>query len=154
MSIFPKVSFISGKLREIADVHAMKNRHPFLLGIIFTGLIFLTGCSGNKGDSNPTSPGGEFETGIASWYGEDFQGKQTASGEAFDMNKMTAAHRILSFGTVVEVTNRKNGRRASVKINDRGPFVKDRIIDVSKRAAIELGMLESGQTEVSLRVEK
>jgi len=117
-------------------------------------LIFLAGCSRQNESSNPSISGDltAFQTGTASWYGEEFQGRRTASGEIFDMNALTAAHKSLPFGTFVEVTNLANGRRVTVKINDRGPSLPNRILDVSKRAAIQLGMIESGTAEVSLKI--
>lgn len=90
----------------------------------------------------------EKEKGIASWYGPRFHGKRTASGERYDQNKMTAAHRTLPFGTLVKVHNMDNDKSAVVRINDRGPFGKGRIIDVSKAAAKELGMIGSGTARV------
>lgn len=87
----------------------------------------------------------------ASYYGEAFDGRLTASGEVFDSTKMTAAHRTLPFGTFVEVTNLDNGRRVVVRINDRGPFVEKRSIDVSKGAAAVLDMLTSGIARVSIK---
>ena len=79
------------------------------------------------------------QTGIASWYGPGFHGKTTASGERFNQNAMTAAHPTLKFGTMVTVTNQKTGRSVKVRINDRGPFVKGRIIDLSKATAQRIG---------------
>jgi len=93
----------------------------------------------------------EFE-GIASWYGGKFHGRLTSSGEVFDTNDMTAAHRTLPFGTMVKVTNLDNGRSAVVKINDRGPFVEGRIIDLSRSAAEEIDMLGQGVARVSLEI--
>ncbi len=90
--------------------------------------------------------------GLASWYGGKFHGRLTSSGEVFDTNEMTAAHRTLPFGTVVKVTNEDNGRTAIVKINDRGPFVGGRIIDLSRAAAVELGMVGQGVARVSLEI--
>ena len=87
----------------------------------------------------------------ASYYGEGFNGRPTANGEIFDMNAYTAAHKTLPFGTLVEVTNLENGRKVIVRINDRGPFVGNREIDVSKAAAIALDMLSSGVVRVRLR---
>lgn len=87
----------------------------------------------------------------ASYYGEAFNGRPTANGEIFDMNAYTAAHKTLPFGTLVEVTNLENGRKVIVRINDRGPFVGNREIDVSKAAAIALDMLSSGVVRVRLR---
>ncbi len=90
--------------------------------------------------------------GLASWYGGKFHGRLTSSGEVFDTNDMTAAHRSLPFGTMVKVTNLDNGRSAVVKINDRGPFVEGRMIDLSRAAAEELGMLGQGVARVSLEI--
>ncbi|MGH8557136.1 MAG: septal ring lytic transglycosylase RlpA family protein [Methylococcales bacterium] len=92
------------------------------------------------------------ERGKASWYGPGFQGKRTASGETFDQNKMTAGSRNLPLGTVVEVTNLKNGKKVEVKINDRGPWVKGRTIDLSRAAAKQLGMIKTGVAPVKIRV--
>lgn len=91
-------------------------------------------------------------TGVASFYGKRFHGRPTASGERFDMNAMTAAHRTLPFGTHVRVTNPRNGRSVTVRINDRGPFSRGRTIDVSRRAAHELGFVGHGHAEVELEV--
>ncbi len=82
---------------------------------------------------------GFVQQGQASWYGGKFHGRKTSSGEIFDQNKMTAAHKNLPFGTVVEVRNLNNGRTVRVRINDRGPFSEDRIIDLSRAAALKLG---------------
>lgn len=90
--------------------------------------------------------------GLASWYGPGFHGRTTASGERFDMNAMTAAHRTLPFGTTVEVHNLETDRSVTVRINDRGPFVDGRIIDVSRAAAAELEMIATGIARVRLRI--
>jgi rare lipoprotein A len=97
------------------------------------------------------SSDGFRERGIASWYGRDFHGRSTSSGEVYDMNLLTAAHKTLPIPTWVEVTNLVNGRRVIVKVNDRGPFVDGRIIDLSQRAAQELGMIQAGTTRVQVR---
>lgn len=97
-------------------------------------------------------PVGWTEEGVASWYGTPFHGRLTASGERYDMDGPTAAHPALPFGTVVEVHNLDNGRRSRLRINDRGPFVGGRIIDVSRHGARELGMLGPGTARVRLRV--
>ena len=94
----------------------------------------------------------EFERGGASWYGPGFQGRRTANGERYDMNAMTAAHRTLPFGTLVRVHSLVNGRDVEVRINDRGPYSGKRVIDVSRAAAEELGMLGMGFKEVVLLV--
>ncbi len=97
-----------------------------------------------------TEPGGE--TGIASWYGNEFHGRPTSSGEVFDTNDMTAAHRTLPFGTHVMVTNLDNDRSVVVRVNDRGPFVRGRIIDLSYAAARVLGIVGPGTARVRLDV--
>jgi rare lipoprotein A len=94
------------------------------------------------------------QTGLASWYGPDFHGKLTSNKEIYDMYDMTAAHRTLPFGTQVMVTNLENGRAATVRINDRGPFVGDRIIDLSYAAARVLGMVGPGTARVRLNIIK
>ncbi len=94
------------------------------------------------------------EEGLASWYGKKFQGKKTASGEKFNMRKLTAAHRTLPFGTRVKVTRIENGKSVVVKINDRGPFVEGRIIDLSKAAAKKLDMINTGVARVRIKVVK
>lgn len=91
-----------------------------------------------------------LETGIASWYGPRFHGKLTASGEVFNQDELTAAHRTLPWGSKVKVINLTNGKTVEVRINDRGPFEKGRIIDVSRAAARALGMLKSGIAQVRI----
>lgn len=95
---------------------------------------------------------GWSQRGIASWYGKPFHGRQTASGEIYDMHLMTAAHKTLPFYTVVEVHNLDNDRRIRVRITDRGPFVKGRIIDLSWEAAKRLQMTGTGLAKVEIRV--
>ena len=91
---------------------------------------------------------GYREEGIASWYGKDFHGRKTANGETYNMFAMTAAHKLLPLGTTVRVTHLKNGRSIIVRVNDRGPFVGSRIIDLSYAGAKELGMLGTGTARV------
>ena len=91
-------------------------------------------------------------SGRASFYGRRFHGRPTASGESFDMHAMTAAHRTLPFGSMVRVTNLANGRSVVVRINDRGPFHGNRVIDVSRAAATELGLIAPGSGEVDLEL--
>jgi rare lipoprotein A len=98
----------------------------------------------------PTSAG-YVERGVASWYGRDFHGLATSSGETYDMHAMTAAHTTLPLPTWVEVTNLTNGKRIVVKVNDRGPFVDNRLIDLSYAAATSLDMVRSGTTRVEVR---
>jgi rare lipoprotein A len=94
---------------------------------------------------------GYEEVGTASWYGEEFQGRRTSSGEPYDMYGMTAAHRTLPLPTYVEITNLDNGKRVVVRVNDRGPFHGGRLIDVSYAAAHRLGMLGHGTARVRVR---
>ena len=97
------------------------------------------------------SSDGFRERGIASWYGRDFHGRTTSSGEIYDMYLMTAAHKSLPLPTWVEVTNLSNDKRVIVKVNDRGPFIDGRIIDLSQRAADELDMIVAGTARVQVR---
>ncbi len=92
------------------------------------------------------------EVGVASWYGEDFHSKPTASGEPYDMNAMTAAHRTLPLGTLATVVHQETKRSVQVRINDRGPFVKNRILDLSREAAKALGIYQKGTGPVEIRV--
>lgn len=92
------------------------------------------------------------QTGVASWYGEPFHGRTTASGERYDQEGLTAAHRTLPFGTWVRVENLENGRSVRVRVTDRGPFVDDRIIDLSRAAARNLGLLGPGTGRVRIEV--
>jgi rare lipoprotein A len=96
---------------------------------------------------------GYQEEGVASWYGDEFHGRSTANGERYDMDSLSAAHRSLPFDTWVEVENLENGRSIRVRINDRGPFARthERIIDLSRAAARELGMIAAGTARVRVR---
>ena len=89
---------------------------------------------------------------MASWYGKPFHGRKTASGERYDMGELTAAHRTLTFGTIVEVKDLEQGGKVRVRINDRGPFVDGRIIDLSRAAARKLGMVDRGVIRVRVVV--
>ena len=94
----------------------------------------------------------KIEIGIASWYGKPFHGRITANGEKYNMYEYTAAHPTLPFNTIVEVTNLQNNRKIKVRINDRGPYSKRRIIDLSYLAAKKLGYLHKGTTKVKVKV--
>src|SRR5262245_10647377 len=128
----------------------MTSRLPVLLASI----VLAAACTQQKAPA--TSPASverhQAETGRASWYGKAHQGKRTANGERFDMNALTAAHRTLPFGTVVRVKDLKSGKSVKVRINDRGPYRKDRIIDLSYAAAKELGILSRGTARVEVTV--
>ena len=95
-----------------------------------------------------------YQRGEASWYGRSYAGRPTASGEIFRPWKRTAAHKTLPLGTIVQVTNTQNGERVWVKINDRGPYAKGRIIDLSRKAARKIDMLDSGVAPVEIRIIK
>jgi rare lipoprotein A len=127
----------------------------FVLFAVFA-LTSLTGCARKTSAHVPPSvkPAriGETETGIASWYGVPYDGRRSANGEIYDMQKLTAAHRTLPFDTWVEVTNLVNKKHVDVRITDRGPFVGGRIIDLSLAAARELDMIQSGIVRVRIKV--
>lgn len=95
-----------------------------------------------------------YQRGLASYYGKGFQNKKTASGERFNLHSMTAAHKTLPFGTKVIVKNLRNGKTVKVRINDRGPFVKGRVIDLSKAAFSQIASLEEGLARVEVRIVK
>lgn len=118
--------------------------------ILVISLFFLSSCGIARETSKPVDATRAIGTGVASWYGPDFHGKATANGEIYDMNALTAAHRTLPFNTVVLVENRDNGRSVIVRINDRGPFVGNRIIDLSRQAAREIGMINAGTANVEI----
>lgn len=102
-----------------------------------------------SGSGEPGTDLSQYDTvGVASWYGKPYHGRRTASGEIYNMNQLTAAHPTLPFGTRVAVTNLDNGRTVIVTINDRGPFKPNRVIDVSRKAAGQLGFLNQGLTRV------
>ncbi|MBM3803786.1 MAG: septal ring lytic transglycosylase RlpA family protein [Acidimicrobiia bacterium] len=135
------------------------------LRVVALGLLLccaalqLSGCSRRRVHaSNPVQAPADSllgeTTGYASWYGHPYHGRRTSNGEIYDMNTMSAAHRTLPFDTVVKVNNLSNGKTVAVRINDRGPFVKDRVIDLSYRAAKEIDMVGTGTTRVSLEVLK
>jgi rare lipoprotein A len=100
----------------------------------------------------PISPDSKEMEGIASWYGQPHHGRRAASGEVYNMHRLTAAHRTLPFHTIVRVHNKRNGREVNVRINDRGPFVKGRVIDLSYAAAKALDMLKPGTAPVRLKI--
>ncbi|MFC1736542.1 septal ring lytic transglycosylase RlpA family protein [Candidatus Hydrogenedentota bacterium] len=130
----------------------MKGTFMPFVGAVFVCLAVLSGCAflGMGGDV--------FQKGLASWYGDEEQGNPTASGEPFNKNAFTAAHRDLKFGTIVRVTNLNNGKRVDVRINDRGPFYgkfrrkRGRVIDLSKAAAKRIDMLDDGIVPVTLKI--
>lgn len=119
----------------------------FFLALFFA--LLYGGCAAHR--YSTTGPG-TVQRGLASWYGPKFDGRATASGEIYDMHGLTAAHRDLPLGSVIEVTNLDTGRQVTVRVNDRGPFVRGRILDLSYGAAQKLGMVNAGVAPIELRV--
>ena len=115
----------------------VRNKNTIVLTLLFVCLSFYGYAQ-------------SAETGLASFYNDKFEGKKTASGEIYKANKLTAAHRTLPFGTRVKVTNLSNDRSVVVTVNDRGPFVEKRIIDLSRAAAEKLGYIKQGVAEVKV----
>jgi rare lipoprotein A len=111
-------------------------------------LLGLLGCASTRPTPRALAGGPGSQTGLASFYAREHHGRRTASGERFDMDGLTAAHRSLPFGTRLRVTNLHNGRSVVVRVNDRGPFRKQRILDVSYAAARKLGMVQRGVARV------
>lgn len=137
-------------------------RQFIILGFYAVGILLLsTSCSPavyySQVNSAPTknaragkTADGQVIEGTASYYAQKFHGRKTASGEIYDMNKLTAAHRDLPFGTWIDVKNLENGKSVRVRVNDRGPFMADRILDLSLQAAKELDMIRKGTASVQI----
>ncbi len=136
-----------------ADLHTPLAR--FAVFVLFLlGVSTLSGCADAPSPRAypPGYPIGYVERGMASWYGPGFHGNNTANGERFDMHKLTAAHRTLPLGSVAVVRSLTTGRQVTVRINDRGPFARGRILDLSYAGARAIGMTGSGTDEVELHV--
>ena len=145
-----ELSFVASKLcsHKLAPTFVFGNfRMKRLLGACAL-LSLLAGCASQSGTVDPH---GYDQTGVASYYGARHHGKRTASGERFDQHGLTAAHRQLPFGTRVKITNLGNNNSVVVRINDRGPYSRGRLIDVSREAAEQLGMLRSGTARVRVQ---
>jgi rare lipoprotein A (peptidoglycan hydrolase) len=132
-----------------------------LIPMVLAGLLLTGGCGVTSprfasrekttpATPLPTSPDGL--SGIASYYADDFHGRKTANGEVYDMHALTAAHRTLPFNTMVKVTNLETNMSVVVRINDRGPFKDDRVIDLSMEAAIKIGLISNGTGPVRLEI--
>jgi rare lipoprotein A len=133
------------------DGGIMHRKRTYMWAAVIAGGMVISGCAGlTKGQADLDI--GMKERGIASWYGDDFHGWITASGEIYDMHALTAAHRTLPLGTIVRVTNVVNGRNVIIRINDRGPYVNGRILDLSYVAAKRLDMLHDGISAIQLEV--
>ena len=118
---------------------------------VFTIFLLVISCS-NVSNRNSSVPSSTLSSGKASWYGNQHNGKPTASGEIFSEKGLTAAHPNLPFGSIVEVTNVDNNKKIRVRINDRGPFVKGRIIDLSKESFSRIADINKGIIDVQIRV--
>ncbi|RLD80149.1 MAG: septal ring lytic transglycosylase RlpA family lipoprotein [Bacteroidetes bacterium] len=125
----------------------MLNNLKLVISAIF--VIIISACEGTKHEKLSVIPVGD---GKASWYGTKFHGNITASGEKYNMNDFTAAHRVLKFGTILRVTNINKGISVVVRINDRGPYNYNRVIDLSKSAAVEIDMVKSGLADVKIEI--
>jgi rare lipoprotein A len=149
-----------GALSSIGLIRKTKNHLIKTKSILLVTIVILcVGCAstaryGNTAENIEISSSiASFrQTGMASYYAKEFDGRTTASGERYDMNALTAAHQILPFKTRVRVTNLSNNRSVVVRINDRGPFTKRRIIDLSFAAAEKIGLVEAGTTKVEIEV--
>lgn len=131
--------------------------HMKKLNIIFTALVLmiLAGCTSTSaigGAKTKDYVKSHALIGLASWYGNKFHGKLTASGETYNMNAYTSAHKTLPFGTIVRVTNTTNNKSVDVKINDRGPHVKGRVIDLSYKAFAQIGNVKKGTVPVKIEI--
>jgi rare lipoprotein A len=140
-------------LSDSGTTAARRRQAAALAGLLASATLISVACTGNRHPISPVpapSSGGPVARGQASWYGPKFDGHRTASGERYDMHGLTAAHPSLPFGTLVQVTNLENGRQVVVRINDRGPFGRRRVIDLSYAAARELAMVGPGTARVEL----
>lgn len=133
--------------RRTSPVHTMAQLKPFVFTIAALLLVPVALKLVQQENTDSALP---IETGTASYYGREFSNKPTASGERFDPSKLTAAHPSLPLGSRVSVTNTKNGRSVTVRINDRGPYVGGRIIDLSEAAAKKLGFKNDGLAAVTV----
>jgi rare lipoprotein A len=121
-----------------------------VVAVLVLGTASIPGAA-SRVEAHETTRAAE-QTGMASWYGGKHHGRTTASGATFDQNALTAAHRSLPFGSRIEVTNLRNGQRVEVEVNDRGPFIPRRIVDLSRGAARRIGAIGHGVVPVRLRV--
>lgn len=141
----------SRRVPDGRNLNLMGYLRSIRLALVAVSLL-LAACGGATPPPMTSVSENWSEQGVASWYGPGFDGKRTASGEVYDMEEMTAAHKRLPFGTRVQVHNMDNGLRTEVRINDRGPFVDDRIIDLSMAAARDIEMLGPGTARVRISV--
>ncbi len=134
------------------EMRACYRRLRTVLSVLASILLFIVGWVGASSATAHKAPAFK-QVGIASWYGPGFHGRKTANGVVFNQNKLTAAHRTLPLGIKVAVTNVANGKSVEVEINDRGPYVRGRVIDLSRAAAIRLGMKDAGLARVQIKAQ-
>lgn len=134
-------------LRDELQAHPVR----WLAGGLCALALLVAGCS-SAPKIGEAVPSGHTESGQASFYGNEFHGRKTANGERFDQGKLTAAHRTLPFGTRLKVTNTQTGKSVTVRVNDRGPFVKGRVIDLSSSAFKTIASLNAGVVPVRIQV--
>ena len=143
-----------GRVRQDLFEHPVRRRTLPILFILLPSLLFYGCGTASTPRYAPAAgyPVGFTERGVASWYGPGFHGRKTANGETYDMHQLTAAHRTLPLGSVVQVRSLSNGRSVTVRVNDRGPFARNRILDLSQAGAQALGMIGTGTDQVEIRV--
>ncbi len=152
--ICPLITCYTYKQRIFEGVYCMYKRlaSKVLLFALFCSMSGYDNLGALAADKKSAGEGGKSFSGKASWYGPGFNGRKTASGEIFDMNKLSAAHKKLPFKTKLQVEDPRTGNTVIVKVNDRGPFVKTRVLDMSKGAAVKLGTISHGVTFVDCLV--
>ncbi len=142
--------------RIVQTVSQHRRQGPRVLMLLLSTSLFVAGWAAAPVVTKDGMPGPSRSPidvdGVASYYGKEHHGKKTANGEVFDMNKLTAAHRSLPFGSIVKVTNLSNHRSVIVRINDRGPYIAGRIIDLSQAAAQQLDIITVGVVQVKVEV--
>jgi rare lipoprotein A len=143
-----KVRFYS----EMAHEHSVNNQIMYSTFIRFSASIVVSSCLALGLAACGTSKSAFTQTGQGSYYADKFRGRPTASGTPYRPSKLTAAHNTLPFGTKIRVTNTRTGRSVKVTVNDRGPHVKGRIVDLSKKAARRIGLVDAGVAPVQLKV--
>ena len=131
--------------RSPAERERVNAVHQTRRAVLAAAILFAAACA-----HAPRAAGDFLAEGVASYYGASFRGRRTASGEPFDPDALTAAHRTLPFGTCLRVESARTGRSVEVRVNDRGPFVEGRILDLSERAAREIGLAAQGVAHVRL----
>jgi len=144
----------------------VNNKYPQLPTLLIINLILssiILSCSVDRNLRNSRfslakpaaevlATAGEYISGVSSYYGKKFHGRKTANGETFNMYDLTAAHKTLPFGTILEVENLSNNKKVTVRINDRGPFIRNRILDLSYAAAEKIDMIKSGTAKISAKI--